>query len=88
MDSLREFFASSSGLIPARRGLGLGWLISALTGVAFLIGGKEAGACCMPGILWENCDYNASCPEEKPKLCVGERIRADCVIESFSYCTT
>ena len=38
MDSLREFFASSSGLAPARRGLGLGWLISALTGVAVLTG--------------------------------------------------
>ena len=45
MDSLREFFVSSSGLAPARQGLGLGWVISALTGVAILIGGKEAAAC-------------------------------------------
>ena len=34
MQSLREFFTSSSGLVPARQGLGLGWVISALTGIA------------------------------------------------------
>ena len=44
MDSLREFFASSSGLAPARRSLSLGWLISALTGITVLLGAKEARA--------------------------------------------
>ena len=44
MQSLREFFASSSGLVPARQGLALGWVISALTWVAILLGGKEAEA--------------------------------------------
>ena len=32
MQSLREFFTSSSGLVPARQGLGLGWVISASRG--------------------------------------------------------
>ena len=44
MQSLKEFFASSSGLVPARQGLALGWVISALTWIAVLLGGKEAGA--------------------------------------------
>ena len=44
MQSLREFFASSSGLVPARQGLALGWVISALTWIAVLLGGKEAEA--------------------------------------------
>ena len=46
MDTLREFFTSSSGLAPARQGLGLGWVISALTGIAILLGAREAGADC------------------------------------------
>ena len=45
MDNLREFFVSSSGLAPVRQGLGLGWVISALTWVAILIGAKGASAC-------------------------------------------
>ena len=45
MDSLREFIGSSSGLAPARQGLGLGWVISVLTGVAILLGAREAAAC-------------------------------------------
>ncbi len=45
MDNIREFFTSSSGLAPARQGLGLGWVISALTGVAVLLGAREAAAC-------------------------------------------
>ncbi|MYB71196.1 MAG: hypothetical protein F4X75_22180 [Gemmatimonadetes bacterium] len=45
MDSLREFFVSSSGLVPVRQGLGLGWVISALTWVAILISPREAAAC-------------------------------------------
>ena len=48
MDTLREFFTSSSGLAPMRQGLGLGWVISALTGVAILLGAKEAAACHSP----------------------------------------
>ena len=44
MDNLREFFTSSSGLAPVRRGLGLGWVISALTGLAILLGAKETKA--------------------------------------------
>ena len=44
MQSLREFFMSSSGLVPARQGLALGWVISALTWIAVLLGGKEAEA--------------------------------------------
>ena len=45
MQTLREFFTSSSGLAPARQGLGLGWVISALTGVAILLGAREVTAC-------------------------------------------
>ena len=52
MDSLREFFVSSSGLAPVRQGLGLGWVISALTWVAILIGGKEARADECEGQNW------------------------------------
>ncbi|MYB71188.1 MAG: hypothetical protein F4X75_22140 [Gemmatimonadetes bacterium] len=44
MNSLREFFVSSSGLAPVRQGLGLGWVISALTWVAILLGAGEAAA--------------------------------------------
>ena len=44
MQRLREFFTSSSGLVPAGQGLALGWVISALTWVAILLGGKEAEA--------------------------------------------
>ncbi len=60
MQTLREFFASSSGLAPARQGLGLGWLISALTGVAILLGAKEAeaGEC---GNHFDECSWDADC---------------------------
>ena len=44
MQSLREFFTSSSGLVPARQGLALGWVISALTGITVLLGAKETEA--------------------------------------------
>ena len=61
MQSLREFFTSSSGLVPARQGLGLGWVISALTGIAILLGAKEAEAECN-GRSWErNLGYSAGC---------------------------
>ena len=45
MDSLREFFVSSSGLAPVRQGLGLGWVISTLAGVAVLLSPREVAAC-------------------------------------------
>ena len=45
MQILKEFFTSSSGLASARQGLGLGWGISALSGVAILLGAKGAAAC-------------------------------------------
>ncbi len=61
MQSLREFFTSSSGLVPARQGLGLGWVISALTGIAILLGAKEVEAECN-GRSWErNLGYSAGC---------------------------
>ena len=44
MDTIREFMVSSSGLAPARQGLGLGWMITALMGVAILLGAKEIKA--------------------------------------------
>ena len=92
MNSLREFFVSSSGLAPVRQGLGLGWVISALTWVAILIGGKEAGACdrCTEIVLWEDCWTDFSlCPEDgKHKYCEGEKQLEDCSIVSFSYCTS
>ena len=64
MDSLREFFTSSSGLVPARQGLGLGWVISALTGVAILLGAKEAGANCPDAET--TCGYFADCADRFP----------------------
>ena len=59
MQSLREFFMSSSGLVPARQGLALGWVISALTWIAVLLGGKEAEAA---SCWWE-------CHGAIPELC-------------------
>ena len=91
MESLREFFTSSSGLVPARQGLGLGWIISALTWITVLLGAKEAGACerCTEILLWESCEKNTNiCPRSSPKFCVGEKQLEDCSIVSFSYCTT
>ena len=89
MDNIREFMVSSSGLSPARRGIALGWVISALAGIAVLLGAKKAEACCMPEILWMDCYHDTSrCPESKPTFCEGERLRADCEVESFSFCTT
>ena len=69
MQTLREFFASSSGLAPARQGLGLGWIISALTGLTVLLGAKEAEACrilyCVPD------PKNCPLPEE-PIFCCDD----------------
>ena len=66
MDSLREFFTSPSGLAPARRGLGLGWVISALTGLTVLLGAKEAEA---KTCWWECHGYDSECPVDRPIYC-------------------
>ena len=52
MQTLREFFTSSSGLAPVRQGLGLGGVISALTGIAVLLGAREAAADDCEGTSW------------------------------------
>ena len=59
MDSLREFIGSSSGLAPARQGLGLGWVISALAGIAVLLGAKEAKADECEYRTYQDCSWNA-----------------------------
>ena len=61
MQTLMEFFTSSSGLAPARQGLGLGWVISALTGVAILLGAREAAADCEDREWTENHGYSEGC---------------------------
>ena len=75
MDTIREFMVSSSGLAPARRGLGLGWVISALSGIAILLGAKEAKAD-------DNCDWEEDsqidcyvvsfCPNDRPWYCCDQ----------------
>ena len=88
MQTLREFFTSSSGLAPARQGLGLGWVISALTGVAILLGAKEAGACPAEKTT---CSSFADCADQDPNtpfrectsyynhLCEKYHTSCDCV---------
>ena len=78
MDSLREFFASSSGLAPARRGLSLGWVISALTGIATLLGAKEAQANCPSGTFYIDCVYDPTCPVDKPIGCWKVKQDSNC----------
>ena len=78
MQSLREFFASSSGLVPARQGLALGWVISALTWIAVLLGGKEAEAGCTSGPRYVGCTYDPDCPVDKPIGCWLVHQRSDC----------
>ena len=63
MQSLREFFTSSSGLAPARQGLALGWVISALTGITVLLGAKEAAAECDERSWIRNFGYSSGCDE-------------------------
>ena len=85
MQNLREFFASSSGLVPARQGLALGWVISALTGITILLGAKEgeAGAC--ERRTYDDCGYDAWCDDRtdgaEPIKCCVVTERRDC---SFS----
>ena len=59
MDTMREFIVSSSGLAPARRGLGLGWVISVLSGVAILLGARGAEAEDCPD--WYDCGFDNAC---------------------------
>ena len=59
MDTIREFMVSSSGLAPARRGLGLGWVISVLSGVAILLGARGAAAEDCPSS--RDCAWNEAC---------------------------
>ena len=59
MDTIREFMVSSSGLAPARRGLGLGWVISVLSGVAILLGARGAEASNCSTI--RDCSFNQDC---------------------------
>ena len=73
MDTIREFMVSSSGLAPARQGLGLGWVISALTGAAVLLGAKEAQAGdCSDLAEPVSCGYDSSCPSITPIRCTGD----------------
>ena len=80
MQSLREFFTSSSGLVPARQGLALGWVISALTGITVLLGAKEAAAKC--GGTTSDCSWNAGCARKNP----SEPIRC-CYFEQHEDCS-
>ncbi len=81
MDSLREFFVSSSGLAPVRQGLGLGWVISALTWVAILLSPREAAAC-ESDRKTEDGGYSADCDEhtegEEACLCRDCWLDANC----------
>lgn len=95
MDSIREFMGSSSGLAPARRGLGLGWVISVLSGLAVLLGarGAEASTC----VTTRDCSFNQDCAiddPDKPFLChvtvrkLDEDTGQCNIIRSYTECTT
>ena len=94
MQNLREFFASSSGLVPARQGLALGWVISVLTGITVLLGAKEAKAGdhqCYEDSWTENLGANTSCERRtkgaQPNECRDCRQDVNCNVGcSFSYC--
>ena len=80
MQTLREFFTSSSGLAPVRQGLGLGWVISALTWVAVLLSPKAAQADCDERSWTREKGYSAGCDEategDAPYVC------QDCWLDS------
>ena len=89
MDSLREFFASSSGLAPARRGLSLGWVISALTGIATLLGAKEVRAGDCP--TSRDCQFNNACSINTPSTpirCCVTKVWDDIGCGTKCFCTT
>ena len=92
MDTIREFIVSSSGLAPARRGLGLGWVISVLSGVAILLGarGAEASTC----VTTRDCSFNQDCAIDNPAtpyLChvtVRQVVDGQCnIIASYTECS-
>ncbi len=83
MQTLREFFTSSSGLAPARQGLGLGWVISALTGVAVLLGAKEAKADECEYRTYQDCSWNAWCFAKT----LGQRPIRCCEITEYPDCS-
>ncbi len=88
MQTLREFFASSSGLAPARQGLGLGWLISALTGVAILLGSKEAEAGECRERTYDECGWHSGCNRsskgKEPIRCCTFKQYDDCSVDRIS----
>ena len=94
MDTMREFIVSSSGLAPARRGLGLGWVISVLSGVAILLGarGAEASTC----VTTRDCSFNQKCSikdAKRPFLChvtvrqLDKKTGQCNIIRSYTECT-
>ena len=94
MQNLREFFASSSGLVPARQGLALGWVISVLTGITVLLGAKEAAADdhqCYEDSWTERLGYSAGCDRRTKGAasykCQDCRQDVDCNVGcNFAYC--
>ena len=88
MNMLREFFTSSSGLAPARQGLSLGWVISALVGIAILVGAEEAEAQSQdcPAIVIE-CEYMypTHCTKYFPTRCCAIYLDRYCE-RSIEYC--
>ena len=91
MTMLREFIGSSSGLAPARQGLGLGWVISALAGVAILLGAREAAADCDKRSWTREKGYSAGCDEDSegslPFICQNCWMDSNCVTRcGGNYC--
>ena len=81
MQTLREFFTSSSGLAPVRQGLGLGWVISALVGVAILIGAEEAEAGppnCPGTVTYCAYAYPTHCTKYYPTRCCVYSLDHNC----------
>ena len=92
MTMLREFIGSSSGLAPARQGLGLGWVISALTGVAVLLGAKEAEASDCDR-SWTECNYSSDCSRatkgREPYRYCPKRLDSGCnLFEGDCWCSS
>ena len=87
MDTIREFIVSSSGLAPARRGLGLGWVISVLSGIAILLGAR--GAAAEDCSTSRDCGYDNDCARDTPKTpiecCITKRWGENCE-KSYTYC--
>ncbi len=90
MDTIREFIVSSSGLAPARRGLGLGWVISVLSGVAILLGARGAAAEDCP--TSRACAYDNDCARDTPatpiECCITTRSGPNCEPSPpYCFCT-